>query len=252
MNVLELSAAIWFFVYYFQGLIDYNFCYDLSANIFTALLMITKYFHYSNPFFKLRSMKHTISCLCAALLITITTNAQTWHWGPKFDVNYSGMEGNGIKSKFYPGFEVGGFAEYKFSKQFSVQPELLYNWSSYQKADNFMTFYNNYGREEAGQKINLAWVSVPLLLRYNVIKEFAILAGPEYSYLVYDDESLLLEGRPAFKKSEFSVNLGVQANINNVGFYARYNKAVSNTNDVDDRYQWHANHVQVGIAVGIR
>lgn len=196
-------------------------------------------------------MKHLVAG--AALLIAASAHAQSpWHFGPKLDANYSIMKGNGIKNKYTSGFQAGGFAEYRFSKQWSIQPELLYNFSRYKKGDDFLTYYNNSGRSAAGTNINLAYVSVPLLLRFNFNKTLSFLAGPQYSYLIWDDENLIKEDRQAFKNYELSANAGVQVNVDNVGFYARFNKGISNINDVDDRYTWRSTHIQVGIAVQIK
>lgn len=202
------------------------------------------------PFLKFRIMMK-YAMVCAALLLTAVVNAQTWHFGPKLDVNYSSIKGNGISSKFSPGVQAGGFAEYNINKHLAIQPELLYTWSVYKKGSDFMTYYNNSGRDAAGNDIKLAYISVPLLVRYNLNKVVSILAGPEYSYLIFDDEDLIKEGKQAFKNSEVSANVGVQVNLEKVGFYARFNKGLNDINDVDDRYTWKSNHVQVGIAVRI-
>lgn len=205
----------------------------------------------SKPFNKFRiMMKYTM--VCAVLLLTFAANAQTWHFGPKLDANYSSIKGNGIRNKYSAGFQIGGFVEYSFNKQWSVQPELLYTWSNYKKSDDFLTYYNNYGRSAADDNINLAYISLPLLLRYNLNKTISFLAGPQASYLLYEDENLLKNNRDAFKKYELSANAGVQVNIENVGFYARFNKGLSDINDIDERYAWKSNHIQVGVAVRIK
>ncbi|OQP47974.1 hypothetical protein A4R26_31475 [Niastella populi] len=202
----------------------------------------------SQPFNKFRiMMKFTM--VTSVLFCTVAANAQTWHFGVKADISYSALKGEGIKNKFAPGFQAGGFATYNITKQWAIQPELLYSFSQYKKGSDFLTYYNNYGRSAAGENISLASISVPLLVRYNLNKTLSFLAGPQYSYLVWDDESLLKNDRQAFRNSEFSANIGVQVNIEKVGFYARYNKGLSDINDIDDRYEWKSSHVQAGVAV---
>lgn len=204
------------------------------------------------PFNKFRIMMRSIMVCTALLLTTFLANAQTWHFGPKLDVNYSAIKGNGIENKYGVGFQIGGFAEYNITKHWAIQPELLYTWSHYKKSSDFLTYYNNFGRSGAGNNVNAASVSVPLLLRYNFNKTLSVLAGPQYSYLIYDDEDLLKDNKQAFKNYELSANLGVQVNLENVGFYARFNKGLSDINDIDERYVWKSNHIQVGIAVRIK
>lgn len=205
----------------------------------------------SKPFNKFRIMVKFTMVSTALLLTTFLTNAQTFHFGPKLDANYSAITGKGIRNKYSPGFQIGGFFEYNLNKHWAIQPELLYTWSAYKKAGDFLTYYNNSGRSAAGNNINEAYVGVPLLVRYNVNKYFSVLAGPQYSYLIYDDEDLIKDEKQAFKNYELSANVGVQVNLENVGFYARFNKGLSNINDIDERYTWKSNHVQVGIAVRI-
>ena len=206
----------------------------------------------SKPFNKFRIMSKSILVCTALLLMTFLANAQTWHFGPKLDVNYSVIKGNGMRNKYSAGFQLGGFAEYNLTKHWAIQPELLYTWSAYKKGSDFLTYYNNEGRSAAGNNVNLGSVSVPVLVRYNFNKYLSVLAGPQYSYLIYDDEDLIKENKQAFKNYEVSANLGVQVNLENVGFYARFNKGFTNINDIDDRYEWKSNHVQVGIAVRIK
>lgn len=202
------------------------------------------------PLIKFRiMMKYTL--VCAALLFTLAADAQKFHFGPKLDVSYGSLEGNGINDKYSAGFQVGGFVEYNITKHWAIQPELLYSFSQYKKGSDFMIYYNNYGRSTANEKINTASISVPLMVRFNLNKTISLLAGPQYSYLIYDDENLLKNDRQAFKNGEFSANVGAQVNVGSVGFYARYNKGLSNINDIDDRYEWKSNHIQVGIAVRI-
>lgn len=195
-------------------------------------------------------MKYFI--VCALLISATVSQAQQWHFGPKLNLQYSGIKGKGIKSSLSPGWQAGAFAEMQWNKQWGLQPELLFSWSRYKKADDFLTYYNNYGRSNASQNISIAYISVPVLLKYHFNNTLSFLAGPEYSYRVFIDENLLKNNADAFKKYELSANAGVQVNIANVGFYARYNMGLSNINDIDDRYDWKSKHIQVGVAVAIK
>jgi hypothetical protein len=190
--------------------------------------------------------------VCTVLFSTTTVKAQLWHFGPKLDINYSSISGNGIKKSFSPGYQAGAFAEIIFNKHWSIQPEVLYSWSRYKEGDDFLTYYVNEGRTGANENIKLGSISVPLLARYNVNKVFSILAGPQYDHLLYDDEDLLKYNKQAFKDDEISADLGVQVNLENVGFYARYTRGLSDINGIDDRYSWTTNHIQIGIAVQIK
>ncbi|MBO9203637.1 MULTISPECIES: porin family protein [Niastella] len=195
-------------------------------------------------------MKYTL--VCAALLLTFVANAQGVHFGIKADLNYSSLKGEGVNDKYSAGFQIGGFTTLNFSKHWAIQPELLYTWNPYKKGSDFLTYYNNTGRSAASDKINLAYISVPVLARYNVNKVISVTAGPQFGYLIYEDEDLLKEGRKAFDKTELSVNAGVQVNLDKVGFYARYVKGLTDINNVDDRYEWKSSHIQIGIAVRIK
>ncbi|WP_205514419.1 porin family protein [Longitalea arenae] len=189
--------------------------------------------------------------LCTILLFTLLVHAQKFHFGAKLDASYSALDGKGVQNKYSPGFQAGGFFEYNITKHWAIQPELLYTWSQYKKSSDFMTYYNNYGRSSANEKIKLAYISIPLLVRFNLNKLISVMAGPQYSHLVFDDENLLKSGRQAFKNAAWSANLGAQVNLSSVGFYARYNRGLSDINNIDNRYEWKSDQIQVGVAVRI-
>lgn len=187
-----------------------------------------------------------------ALLSASISHAQEWHFGPTLSLQYAGIDGKGMKSTVSPGWQAGAFAEIKWNANWGIQPEVLFTWMQYKKAGDFLTYYNNYGRTNANSTIKLAYISVPLLLKYHVNKTLSFLAGPQYSYLLYDDENLLKSNAAAFKNYELSAAAGAQVNIGSVGFHARYNWGLSNINNIDDRYKWRSNHVQAGISVQIK
>jgi Outer membrane protein beta-barrel domain len=206
-------------------------------------------------------MKYTLTCL--SILTVILVNAQPnpspydWHFGLKADLNLSHIQGNGTASGYTSGFQAGGFAERVLDKTWSLQGELLFTQNNSKRSSiaDFETYYNTSANPFSAEDIKLAYISIPVLIKYNVTNAFSFLAGPQYSILLVDAESLL---RPphentAFKTSEFSGNVGAQFNISKVALYGRYNFGLANINNIENsKYAWHSSHVQLGIAVKIQ
>ena len=205
-------------------------------------------------------MKYALTCL--GTLMVVLLHAQTeppvttfWHFGLKADINYSSIEGNGMSSSYTAGFQAGVYAERVLNNKWSIQPELLFSQNNTKRADisTFTSFYNTSGNQFAAEDVKLAYISVPVLLKFTFNKYFQALAGPQYSVLVVDAESLERSGDgKAFKRSEFSGNAGAQLTLGSVSVYGRYNLGFSNINNIDNRYTWHSRHIQIGLAVKIK
>jgi len=200
-------------------------------------------------------MKYTTTSFL--LFITCMLQAQTksteWHFGVKTDLNFSTIKGNGMATGFTTGAQFGGFAEKPLSNKWSIQPELLFTQTNTKKASDFMTYYNTEGNVFAADNIKLGYISVPVMVKYNLNKYVSILAGPQYSIMLFDAESLMDDNKGiAFKRYEFSANAGLQFTIGSVALYGRYNQGITNINDIDNRYAWHSRHIQAGIAFRIK
>ncbi|MEO6315082.1 MAG: porin family protein [Chitinophagaceae bacterium] len=200
-------------------------------------------------------MKFRITC--CALFVTILIHAQGtepgWHFGIKTDLNFSTIKGKGMADGYTTGAQFGGFAEKRLSRQWTFQPEVLFTQSNTKKANDFTTYYNTEGNVFASDNIKLGYISVPLMMKYNVNKFIAVMAGPQYSQLLFDAESLVQDSKGvAFKRYEVSANAGLQFTVGNVSLYGRYNLGLSNINAIDDRYKWRSRHLQVGIAIRIK
>lgn len=195
-------------------------------------------------------MKTTMTAM--ALLIAMALHAQQWHFGPQVNADFTHIDGNGMRNGFTAGFEAGGFINHIWKNKWGIQPELLFTQSNSRKADDFLMYYVNSGNISADDNTRLSYITLPLLARYDVSEMVTVLAGPEYSYLVFDNETLRQDNGNAFKNSAFSADLGAQLNISPVHLYARYNRGISNVNNIDGRYAWRPQHIRVGMAVSIR
>ncbi|RAJ81964.1 outer membrane protein with beta-barrel domain [Chitinophaga dinghuensis] len=182
----------------------------------------------------------------------IFAHGQTFHFGAKADLNLYKVTGEGIKPGYTPGVQLGLFGGWDFNKKFGFQPELLYTQAYSTRDDDFSEKYVNDYNRDGSSHIKLNYVSIPLLLKYNINSRFTINVGPEYSFLFYSNESLLMYNRDAFKRNNLSVVGGVTVNVKPVHFYGRFVQGLTNINGIDDRYSWKTQQIQVGMGVDIR
>ena len=71
--------------------------------------------------------------LCAGILFTIISNAQSVKYGLTLGANFTKVDGNGIKSSYYPGFIGGGFARIPLSEKWQLEPEVFVNFAHTKK-----------------------------------------------------------------------------------------------------------------------
>lgn len=96
--------------------------------------------------------------------------------GIKAGANFANLEGVSLDTKMRTGFHFGALAELKLPGSFALQPEVLY---SSQGADI---------DEEAFQDIQYDYITVPVMLKYYLVKDlFNIELGPQFAFLVNDN-----------------------------------------------------------------
>ncbi|MBX2923020.1 MAG: PorT family protein [Chitinophagaceae bacterium] len=179
--------------------------------------------------------------------------AQNWQYGVKVDLNYSTAIGNGLANKMNIGYSIGGWANYAITKRFKFQPEVSGVQYNYIKANDFDKYYkNDAGRIGANTKIRMAYLNVPLLLRYDIIPWVSVLAGPQVGVVFFRDENLRKDGVSAFKNAETSLIGGVQANLGICGIYGRFTQGLSNISNMGSRYKWESKHIDFGVAWRIK
>ena len=197
-------------------------------------------------------MKRLLIIFSVLLLTTTITRAQSFHFGIKAGTALSGVSGNGMRNKFYPGLQGGVYAEKAITKKWSIQPEVLLTQTIVSKNSDFTKYYNSEGRPDGADKAKLLYLAIPVLVKYNVTPIISIVAGPQYSARLYANEDYLHGDHNAFKSSEFSATGGIQVNLGTVSFYGRYSRGISNINDIDDRYTWYSNQLLLGMSIKIK
>ena len=155
-----------------------------------------------------------------------TKSSSAIRFGLKAGMNVSNVSTMDMNSKV--GFYGGVFANIPVVKDFSVQPEVLYSGvGAKAKGDN-------------DAKLNLEYISVPVMFQYNALPNLYVEAGPQFSFLVdarlknsYSSQ-LLKDGTKSF---DFGIGFGTGYYFTrHIGVNIRYVAGLSDI--VKVRYQY--------------
>jgi hypothetical protein len=185
-----------------------------------------------------------------ALVLTLATSAafsQGINFGIKLGANMNKVTGQSFKDGYDLGYHLGAFSEIGLTKNFGIQPELIFNQVNTKRASGFNEIYaqNNLNPSD----IKLSYLSIPVLLRYNLSPFLSLNLGPQFSILINDRENLFNNGRNAFKKGDLAAVAGATLNISSFRIYGRYNVGLNNINDIDNRDEWKSQQIQVGLGL---
>ncbi|WP_128572340.1 porin family protein [Chryseobacterium sp. P1-3] len=139
------------------------------------------------------------------------------------------------------GFHAGAFVNIPVSKQFSIQPEVLYNQMGARDVISSTPIEN--GTVKIQDKVTMNYISVPLMVQMRPTEKFYVEAGPEFSYFINgknkgDVTRTTTTGgitttttqshsedvdKDQINKFNFGLGLGLGYDItNNIGISARY------------------------------
>jgi hypothetical protein len=114
----------------------------------------------------------------------------------------------------------------------------------------FSDIYNNLLGSNSGS-IRLRYLSIPVLLNYQLTKGIQLQAGPQFGLLMDQNRNLLQNGLRAFHEGELSLQAGVQVRLSKFRFYGRYGIGLSNINDIDNQDRWRSQTIQLGVGLAI-
>lgn len=154
-------------------------------------------------------MKKVLLFTTLAVFGFTSLNAQEIKLGIKGGLKFAQIKGeNSQKNNRITDFNLGIMAEIPIANRFTFQPELLYSGQ--------------------GSSVNLNYLNIPLVVKYNLTKEFSLEAGPQIGFLL----SANANGnnvKSSFKTLDFSLNFGLSYQLNNkIYFGARYNLGLTN------------------------
>src|SRR5258708_29742562 len=133
----------------------------------------------------------TRSIVLSVALLTITaagSYAQSFHFGVKAGANILKLGGRSFDNKFQFGYSAGGFAELNLNNTWGLQVELLANQATAKTSADFNQIYP--GQGISYQNVSLNYITLPVMVNFRPVKEFSILAGAQYGYMVYQTKNL--------------------------------------------------------------
>lgn len=197
---------------------------------------------------KFNTMKRIIF-LTMFVVASLMGNAQGFSFGPKVGANIAGISGLQFKNGFEFGYHVGGFAEVMLSEKIGIQPEVLWSQTSLTTSSSLSDLYSTSLPELT--KINLNYISIPLLLNIRPTKLITFQVGPQFGILQDKKNSVATNVQAAFKSGDFSMLAGVQLKVLAFRIYGRYAIGLTNINEIPNQDAWKSRTLQLGIGLGL-
>ena len=191
-------------------------------------------------------MKTKLFLITASLLISSSLFSQGLTFGIKAGANLGKISGQSFKDEYNLGYHAGAFVDIG-GKKWSIQPEVLFNQVN---TDTATSFHDITGFKNVGQ-IQLHYLSIPIMLNYKASNLLSLQFGPQFGILIDKNQSLVQNGKDAFKAGDFSMAGGVQLNLLKLRVYGRFIGGVTNVNNLSNSDTWKIQMVQVGIGFAL-
>ena len=191
-------------------------------------------------------MKTKLISLAIASLIFSSAFCQVT-FGVKAGTTINKITGKSFNDQFTFGYHLGGFATIHLGKKISIQPEVLWNQVNTDTSSKFSSVY----QFNHIDKIKLGYLSIPILLNYNVSNLLALQVGPQFGILMDQNKNLLQNGGDAFKKGDFSLAGGLQLKLLKFRVYGRYLVGLNDISNIGNQDKWKSQSFQLGLGIAL-
>jgi hypothetical protein len=192
-------------------------------------------------------MKTKLLSIAVLLFISSSLFSQGLKIGIKGGANLGKISGQSFKDEFTLGYHVGAFATIGLGEKFAIQPEVMLSQTNLDTASNFseVTQFNHI------DKIDLQFLTIPILLNYNLNKFITLQAGPQFGILLDKNKDLLKNGEDAFKSGDFSMAAGLQLNLLKFRVYGRFVGGLTDLNNIGNDDTWKTQTIQLGVGISL-
>lgn len=199
-------------------------------------------------------MKHIFIILCFFFVAQLNAQ-QKFGLGLKVGQNFSKVD-NVVVDHNAASYHAGVTMQIGLSKGFSIAPEVLLSQTKLETSPSTAELLVNPSLKPETYHLN--YLSIPILLQYNVLKSFLVQAGPQYGILLDQSKDGLENARVAFSSGEFSMVGGAKLNLGGFFLYGRYvigmNNIGSSTqllNNLQNQSTWKTRQWQLGVGLNL-
>ena len=192
-------------------------------------------------------MKTKIISFAILLFMGSAAFSQTFKLGIKGGANLGKISGQSFKDEFSLGYHIGGFATIGLGDKFAIQPEVLFN----QVNNDTSTSFSDVFKVKNVSSIQLKYLSIPVLLNYNINKYLTLQAGPQFGILLNENDNLLQNGNNAFKSGDFALVGGLQLNLLKFRVYGRFVGGQTDISNLSSSNTWKTSAIQLGVGLAL-
>lgn len=192
-------------------------------------------------------MKTKLIFLALGLCFLTTSFSQGLTFGVKGGASIYKLTGKSFKDEFSFGYHVGAFATLGLGGKLSLQPEVLFNQVNTDTSSNYSSVY----QFNKVDKVQLKYLSIPVLLNVNVSNLLALQVGPQFGILIDQNKNMLQNGQEAFKKGDLSMLGGVQLKLLKFRVYGRYAVGLNDISNIGNKDEWKSQSIQLGVGIAL-
>ena len=190
------------------------------------------------------------------VFIAIQLNAQQkFGVGIKVGQNFSKVNNVAVDHNA-ASYHVGATMQIGLSKGFSIAPDVLLSQTKLETSPTTTELLLNPSFKPETYHLN--YLTIPILLQYDVVKSFLIQAGPQYGILLDQSKDGAENARVAFSSGEFAMVGGAKLNLGGFFLYGRYVIGMNNigsatqlSNNLQDQSTWKTRQWQLGVGLNL-
>jgi hypothetical protein len=171
------------------------------------------------------------------------------HIGIKGGANLVKLDGKGWSDGMKYGFHAGGFVQLKLKGRLQLQGEVLFSQMQADTAKELSDVFDFIRFSESRSTIKLNYLDIPIMLNIGIdqINAIKLQVGVQYGLLLNQNETVLVNGKNAFKSGNFSALAGFFWQLGPINLGARYLIGLDNINNVTNQSKWKTQTGQISI-----